>query len=183
MNSHPEPAARCPPGGPDLQGLKMTRHITAALVVALTMGGLSGCSVEWQNLQPAREMARQQSAQAGNLYAGWRLFQDRCAGCHGTDAGGQGNAPDLRARLRNLGPRSFASLVLNRYDWGLPGTPPASDTPARETWVDAVVQRQAGTVTMPAWRGEPGVSAHVMDLYAYLAARSEGTQGPGRPAP
>lgn len=175
----------------------MTRHITStpgrwiglrrpmpALVAVLAAAwAASACSVEWQNLQPARELARQQSAQAGNLYAGWRLFQDRCAGCHGVDAGGQGNAPDLRVRLRSLGSRSFASLVLNRYDWGLPGTPSTSDAPARDAWVDAVVQRQTGTVTMPAWRGEPGVSAHVMDLYAYLAARSEGTQGPDKPAP
>jgi hypothetical protein len=25
------------------------------------------------------------------------------------------------------------------------------------------------------------VSAHIVDLYAYLSARAEGTQGPGRP--
>ncbi|MDD3936131.1 hypothetical protein [Rhodoferax sp.] len=30
---------------------------------------------------------------------------------------------------------------------------------------------------------EPRVNAHIMDLYAYLWARAEGTQGPQRPAP
>jgi hypothetical protein len=34
---------------------------------------------------------------------------------------------------------------------------------------------------MPAWDGNPMVSAHIVDLYAYLSARAEGTQGPGRP--
>ena len=38
-----------------------------------------------------------------------------------------------------------------------------------------------GTLTMPAWQGEPVVTAHVMDLYAYLSARADGRQGPGRP--
>ena len=42
---------------------------------------------------------------------------------------------------------------------------------------------RAGALTMPAWQNEPAVQAHVKDLYTYLAARSEGTQGPGRPAP
>jgi hypothetical protein len=34
---------------------------------------------------------------------------------------------------------------------------------------------------MPAWQGEPVVNAHVMDLYAYLSARSEGRLAAGRP--
>lgn len=152
----------------------------AALLAAML--AVPGCSVEWQNLQPARQMA-QQKAPPGQVYTGWRIFQERCAGCHGADAGGMGNAPDLRVRLRELGPRSFASLVLNRYDWSLPGMPQAGEFASREAWVDAVAERRTGTVTMPAWQNEPGVSAHVMDLYAYLSARAEGTQGPGRPAP
>jgi hypothetical protein len=35
----------------------------------------------------------------------------------------------------------------------------------------------------PALQGKPRVNAHIVDLYAYLAARAEGLQGPGRPAP
>jgi hypothetical protein len=38
-------------------------------------------------------------------------------------------------------------------------------------------------LTMPAWQGEPRVTAHIVDLYAYLSARAQGTQGPDRPAP
>ena len=45
------------------------------------------------------------------------------------------------------------------------------------------MQRQQGALSMPAWQGEPRVNAHIMDLYAYLSARAEGRQGPGRPTP
>jgi hypothetical protein len=41
--------------------------------------------------------------------------------------------------------------------------------------------RKDGAVAMPQWQGEPRVNAHIADLYAYLSARSNGTQGPGRP--
>ena len=48
-------------------------------------------------------------------------------------------------------------------------------------WINAVVQRKEVAVTLPAWEGEPSVTAHVMDLYAYLAPRADGTQGASRP--
>ena len=67
-------------------------------------------------------------------------------------------------------------LVLNRYDWGLP--PQQAD---RNALVDDVVAGRQGLLTMPAWAGEPVVTAHIADLYAYLSARAEGSVGPGRP--
>ena len=51
----------------------------------------------------------------------------------------------------------------------------------REALVDDIVERRRGTLAMPAWQGEPVVDAHVMDLYAYLSARSEGRLPAGRP--
>ncbi len=156
------------------------RGATLAVIGAALLA-LAGCAVEWQNLQPARELAQQR--QSGELYTGWRLYQERCARCHSGDAAGSADAPDLLVRLRALGPRAFASLVLTRYDWALPGMPPSSDRAAREAWLDRVMDGRAGALTMPAWQNEPEVQAHVKDLYTYLAARSEGTQGPGRPAP
>jgi hypothetical protein len=47
---------------------------------------------------------------------------------------------------------------------------------------DIVQRKEKYMLTMPAWQGEPVASAHIMDLYAYLSARAQGTQGPGRPA-
>ncbi len=141
---------------------------------------LAGCAVEVQNTQPARELA--QAAQPpGSVYTGWRVFQDKCAACHGADATGSSKAPDLTARVAAMGPRRFVGLVLTRYDlWGLP---PAAGEAAQAARVDSVLQRREGEVRMPAWQGEPSVNAHVADLYAWLSARAEGRQGTGRPTP
>ena len=143
------------------------------LAIALA---LSGCAVELQNRQASQALARE-AAPPGSVYAGWRVYQERCARCHGADAGGSTTAPDLRVTLREMGPRRFVGLVLRRYDWNLPAGASAS-----ESLIDQVLQRGEVALQMPAWGSEPDVSAHVMDLYAYLAARSEGTQGPGAPA-
>jgi hypothetical protein len=83
-----------------------------------------------------------------------------------------------------MGSRQFVSVVLQRYDLNLPPAQAGSDGAAREALVDEIVQRKPGyMLTMPAWEGEPRVNAHIADLYAYLSARAEGSQGPGRPAP
>jgi len=150
----------------------------AALAVALAV---SACAVEVQNTQPAKELA-QAAKPPGSVYTGWRVFQDKCAGCHGPAATGTAGAgPDLLPRVREMGSRRFVNLVLSRYDWNLPAAPAGSA--ARDALVEDVLQRRADMLTMPAWQGEPRVSAHIVDLYAYLSARAEGTQGTGRPTP
>ncbi len=149
--------------------------LTAAVFAA-------GCAVQLQNRQPAQELA-QAARPPGSVYTGWRVFQERCAGCHGEAALGTDKAPNLLERVRTLGPRSFVSRVLYRYEWGVPGARAPEQSAAREALVDEVLQRRAGVVEMPAWQGEPRVQAHIADLYAWLSARAEGTQGPGRPAP
>lgn len=151
----------------------------AAIVSALW---LAGCALEVQNRQPAQELA-QQARPPGSVYTGWRVFQERCAGCHGPAATGTAKAPDLLPRVREMGPRRFVSLVLKRYDWSLPASQAGSESAAREALVDEIMQRRQGALAMPAWESEPRVNAHIADLYAFLAARAEGTQGPGRPTP
>lgn len=149
--------------------------ITAALVLA-------GCgAVDFQNKQAAQELA-QRAKPPGSVYTGWRVFQDRCAGCHGPAATGTAGGPDLLPRVREMGPRRFVSLVLMRYDWNLPVAQASGDSAAREALIEKIVQRKEDALTMPAWQGEPRVTAHIVDLYAYLSARAEGTQGPDRPA-
>lgn len=142
--------------------------------------GLGGCAVEWQNARAAQEAAKKNEL-SGSVYAGWRVFQDRCAACHGADAAGSANAPDLRSRVRELGERRFVSLVLTRYDWNQAEAIESGPVRGSPAQVDEVLQRRKGALVMPAWEGEPRVVAHIGDLYAYLAARAEGTQGPGRP--
>lgn len=151
----------------------------AAFVSALS---LAGCAVEVQNKQPSQEIA-QASRPPGSVYTGWRVFQERCAGCHGLAATGTAKGPDLLPRVGQMGPHRFVNLVLRRYDWSMPASQAGSEGAAREAFIEGIVQRREGALAMPAWQGEPRVNAHIADLYAYLSARAQGTQGPGRPAP
>lgn len=143
---------------------------------------LSGCSVDWQNRHAAQEVA-QLSAAPGSVYLGWRVFQDKCAACHGAAASGTASAPDLLPRVRTMGERQFVSLVLQRYDLNQPGTQVRSGTAAGDTQIEVIMQRKEAPLAMPAWQTEPRVNAHILDLYAYLSARAQGRQGPQRPAP
>jgi mono/diheme cytochrome c family protein len=143
---------------------------------------LNGCALEVENTKAAEELARL-AQPPGSVYTGWRVFQDRCAGCHGAPATGTVAAPDLLPIVRNMGPRRFVGLVLMRYDWSLPAGQAGGDSAEREALIEGVMQRKQGALTMPEWQGEPRVNAHIMDLYAYLSARADGSQGAGRPAP
>ncbi|MDD3936144.1 hypothetical protein [Rhodoferax sp.] len=157
--------------------IKLLRGATLASILLLW-----GCALEVENTKAAEELARL-SQPPGSVYTGWRVFQDRCAGCHGAPATGTVAAPDLLPIVRNMGPRRFVGLVLMRYDWSLPVAQAGVDSAAREALIEGVMRRQEGALIMPEWQGEPRVNAHIMDLYAYLSARAQGTQGPERPMP
>lgn len=152
------------------------------LPVGLTLLLLAACggAPQIDNLAPAQQLARQREPQPAQLYAGWRVFQQRCASCHGEAADGAGGGANLLLRMQGLGPQRFADLALRRYD-RLLGLPRSEGTP-REALVDELVERRAAPLSMPAWEGDAVVQAHVMDLYAYLAARSENRLPAGRPA-
>jgi mono/diheme cytochrome c family protein len=158
----------------------MTMSKICALLALAPFLWLAGCAVEFENTKAAKELEARERP-PGSVYLGWRVFEDRCARCHGGNATGKAGAPDLLVRVRTLGPREFADLVLLRYRWAesSQSDPQGAD---RQAYVDDVVRRRRGEVEMPAWQGEPRVTAHIIDLHAYLSARAEGTQGPGRPA-
>lgn len=156
-----------------------SRALRIAAVALLALAS-AGCALQWQNPQP-RQAYEASLHPSGSVATGWRVFQQKCAGCHGSDAtGGQG--PDLVLRLGEIGQRRFVDLVLRRYDWVMPGAPGTRDESGFDALVDDIVAGRRGAVTMPAWQGEPQVQAHILDLYAYLSARADGTLGPGRPA-
>jgi mono/diheme cytochrome c family protein len=158
----------------------MTRRALGLTLSTLLALGAAGCTLQVHNTRPRADQAASPPPVA-SVYTGWRVFQEKCASCHGIDATG-GSGPDLVLRAGEIGPRRFVDLVLRRYDWILPEAQARRDDAAYETLIEAIVQRRRGAFVMPAWQGEPRVEAHILDLYAYLAARAEGTQGPGRPA-
>lgn len=147
---------------------------------ALSAMLLAGCTVELQNRQAALEVA-QESRPAGSVYVGWRVFQNKCAACHGPAATGTAMGPDLLPRVRDMDSRKFVSVVLKRYDWSQLADQPRSDGAALDALVDRIIRRQEFPLNMPAMEGEPSVNAHLVDLQAYLSARALGSQGPGRP--
>ena len=119
-------------------------------------------------------------------FTGWRLFHSTCYGCHGVDALGTDVAPNLLERVRALTPRAFATKVLTSYRIVLSEGEVNSDnrSAVREAMVAEVMRRERGPrgqVSMPAWETDPKVNPHVLDLFAYLSARSDGKLGPGMP--
>jgi len=145
----------------------------------------AGCTLQVKNLEPARQLAAAREG-PGNAALGWQVFQERCAACHGPAATGGERAPSLLPLMADAGPRRFASLVLDRYDWGLPPGQGRDPGPVRDAVLDQVERGGAAPVTaadttMPAWAAVPRVSRHIADLYAYLAARAEGRVGPDGP--
>jgi len=162
----------------------MSNHLRLALastgVLAATL--LGACSIDFLNSRAAQELALQ-AQPSGSVYTGWRVFQDKCASCHGPAGLGTAAAPNLLPKVQDIGPRQFVDIVLRRYDWNIPADRIASQGAGREALLEQLVQRQDYMLTMPAWQGEPRVTAHIVDLYAYLLARAEGRQGTDRPQP
>lgn len=116
-------------------------------------------------------------------YLGWRVFQQKCAECHGPDASGSERAPDLRPRVADMSESRFVGTVLHRYTWIIPSGEARSESGAREQLVEQILRGSKGSITMPAWSGEPAVKANIGDLYLYLRGRADGVLGPGRPTP
>jgi hypothetical protein len=166
----------------ELENPMITRWRLARLFAAAGMAlGLTACSVEFVNLRPAQELARE-ARPPGSAYLGWRIFQERCASCHGPAALGTDKGPDLLPRMREIGSRRFVGLVLDRYDWNAPLDSAKRQASTRETTIEQLLQRTDAGLEMPAWADEPRVNAHIVDLYAYLTARAEGTIGTGKPS-
>ena len=118
---------------------------------------------------------------------GWRVFHMNYHSCHGIDAVGTDVAPSLVERLKTMGPDTFATTVLKRYRITLGMNQATSETEpvARNAIIDEMLRQErgaAGEIVMPGWEEfNPGIRAHILDLYAYLKARADGALKPGRP--
>jgi hypothetical protein len=146
-----------------------------SMAVALMLAAHNGLADEYGSSSAAAAKAD------GSAYKGWRLFQAKCATCHGRDATGTKRAPDLLPRVKEMNESRFVETVLRRYTWIVPSSEAASETGSREAMVEQILQGKKGETVMPAWEGEPSVNASILDLYKYLRARGDGTLGPGRP--
>ena len=138
-----------------------------------------GCNVDFMNARPARELTP--PAKVGNLYAGWRVYQDKCSSCHGIAATGGEQAPDLLPIMRSMNLQQFTAIVLKRYDLASGISRKSQDKSTVETRIDEIMRASETPIDMPTWQGEPAVNAHILDLYTYLSARAEGRIGIGRP--
>src|SRR3989304_6694828 len=122
-------------------------------------------------------------------FMGWRVFHMNCHSCHGIDAVGTVLAPDLVERLKTMGPDTFAVKVLKRYRITLGMNQATSETESatRNVIIEEMMRQQRGAegeIVMPGWEEfNPGIRAHILDLYAYLKARADGALKPGRPEP
>ena len=119
-------------------------------------------------------------------YNGWRIFHTACFGCHGIDATGTKFAPNLVERIKSMTPKTFVVKVLTSYSAVVTAgeSALAVGPDDLESKIRDLMRRERSSkvrIVMPAWEDSPIVEPHVLDIFAYLSARSDGNLGPGRP--
>jgi len=93
-------------------------------------------------------------------YNGYRRYHNRCHACHGFGGVGSSFGPSLIDSLKRIDKDEFYSVVVAGRITDIGGG-------ARNV--------------MPSFAGDPNVMEHMVDIYAYVKARSDGVIGPGRP--
>ena len=159
------------------------KHLLLVIVAALALVSTAVLGAENLDAPPGIYRIVDGKVDSGT-YAGWFVYHLSCHMCHGQDASGTGAAPDLRQSLKTMSRDQFANKLLARYRIFVPPSAAQSDEAMRESIIDEVLRQERGErgrIAMPEWRDDPGISPHVLDLYAYLKARSDGAIGVGRP--
>lgn len=134
-----------------------TRFVLTGMLAAIAAVGAQAQSPGAASAKAAHDTGRE-------------LFGVHCARCHGDDAKGRGDAPDLLRRVQGMSEERFAAAVLKRYRWTLPAVEAASESAAREALVRGVLSPQSPG-GMPAQESQPAVATGVKTLYEYLSAR------------
>lgn len=172
----------------------MSRYLPALSTPIPVLWALSICVAGISSLAIAGAVAEDKSENGvpyqvvdgkvdASTYLGWRVFHSACYGCHGVDATGTTVAPDLVERIKTLNARDFTDVVLTRYRITLGFDDAAADdnTALRQQFLELVLKHERGQLIMPEWGRDANVQPHILDIYAYLRARSDGALGPGRP--
>jgi hypothetical protein len=161
--------------------MELSRTLAATLALAVLLDA-AGARAQAVTPSPDDVTPIVQAIRNSNLaYLGWRVFQDKCARCHGPDATGTSKAPNLLERVKPMSRTRFIGTVLQRYKWVMPSQEAERESGAPDALIQGIAERQRGELTMPAWEKEPSVKAHIADMYDYLQARASGALGPGRP--
>lgn len=93
-------------------------------------------------------------------FNGFRRFHGTCHACHGQDALGGSFAPSLVESLKTIDYAFFKKTVLEGRQ----------------------AANASGAVSaMPAFGNDKNITKHLDDIYRYVAARSDGALGTGRP--
>ncbi len=112
------------------------------------------------------------SAPAGAMPSaalGRELFAAHCVRCHGAEARGTANGPDLRPRLLGMSEAAFGNAVLRRYRWSVPAAEAAGESGARDALLRGLLEPRQAAAAMPAWESQPAVAQGIRSLYLYLS--------------
>jgi mono/diheme cytochrome c family protein len=132
-----------------------------------------GCAVlAWWCAAPSALAQAQVGAPAGSApsaAAGRELFAAHCVRCHGVDAVGTAEGPDLWPRVKVMSGDAFGNAVLRRYRWSVPAGQAGGDGAARDALLQGVLRPRDDTAAMPAWQSQPEVAQGIRALYRYLS--------------
>lgn len=111
--------------------------------------------------------AAQPAAPGATADSGRDLFQANCARCHGADATGTADAPNLLQRIKGMSEDRFSSTVLRRYAWTVPSSESGSEAAVRQAMLRGLIEPRS-TTAMPAWEGNAAVANGVKEIFGYL---------------
>ncbi len=107
----------------------------AGLALGATLLFASVGDGAWMDKVPEKERSRQNpfDSQSDAVAAGAKLFHQNCASCHGSEAAGKYNHPDLHSEhIRNATPGQLEWLLKNGSMKN--GMPPWSKLPEQQRW-------------------------------------------------
>lgn len=118
----------------------------------------------------AQTQASGPSSSAPTAAAGRELFAAHCVRCHGVDAVGTAEGPDLWPRVKVMSEDAFGNAVLRRYRWSVPAGQAGGESAARDALLNGVLRPRDDTAAMPAWQSQPEVAQGIRSLYRYLSS-------------